>query len=438
VLQEGFEVREHRAKAGSVADAKETVRIYRDAKCCFLVSDGYRFREAYEDEIATAGMPHMVIDDDGHSGHHHVDIVLNQNLYASELEYRTKGQLLLGGRYALLRSEFWKWRGESPRRTDILQRALITLGGAPPPALLEIAIRGVEDALVDAEIAAVTGFGSSGGASRARTQILEAVADMAGLMATCDVAVTAGGSTCWELAFMGVPFLVLVRAGNQTRVAQSCEEAGFALNLGPAETVTPARIATMVTGLAADRARLEQMRAAGPLAIDGWGGVRVVREMMERLLRFRTALAGDCHLFWQWANDPAVRAASFSSDPIPWEGHRAWFAATLDSPAKRLWIVEYLGEAMGQVRFDLDGREATISVSIAKDFRGSRLADTILHLASRKVMEQEDLDVIHAFVKRENEPSIRAFMKAGYTVAGPALVGETEAWRLDFIKGRVQ
>ena len=50
-------------------------------------------------------------------------------------------------------------------------------------------------------------------------------------------------------------------------------------------------------------------------------------------------------------------------------------------------------------------------------------------------MEQEDLDLIHAFVKRENEPSLRAFTKAGYSLAGPIVIGESEAWRLDLLKG---
>jgi len=32
------------------------------------------------------------------------------------------------------------------------------------------------------------------------------------LMAWADFAVSAGGSTCWELAFMGLPALVLIQA----------------------------------------------------------------------------------------------------------------------------------------------------------------------------------------------------------------------------------
>ena len=39
------------------------------------------------------------------------------------------------------------------------------------------------------------------------------------LMAWADVGVSAGGLTSWELAFMGLPGIVIVTAANQTGVA---------------------------------------------------------------------------------------------------------------------------------------------------------------------------------------------------------------------------
>ena len=48
--------------------------------------------------------------------------------------------------------------------------------------------------------------------------------NMPELMARADVAVSAGGSTCWEVAFMGLPFLIVVLAENQEHIAKELEK----------------------------------------------------------------------------------------------------------------------------------------------------------------------------------------------------------------------
>jgi UDP-2,4-diacetamido-2,4,6-trideoxy-beta-L-altropyranose hydrolase len=59
-------------------------------------------------------------------------------------------------------------------------------------------------------------------------------------------------------------------------------------------------------------------------------------------------------LLWQWANDPQVRNASFSSGPISWETHVAWFNDKISIPRAEMFIAEdERGIPVGQIRFDL-------------------------------------------------------------------------------------
>ncbi|MFM6455177.1 MAG: glycosyltransferase, partial [Planktothrix sp.] len=58
------------------------------------------------------------------------------------------------------------------------------------------------------------------------------VTNMPGLIAWADVAISAGGSTCWELAFMGLPSILLVLAENQRAVVEGLEKCGCCINLG--------------------------------------------------------------------------------------------------------------------------------------------------------------------------------------------------------------
>jgi spore coat polysaccharide biosynthesis predicted glycosyltransferase SpsG len=62
-------------------------------------------------------------------------------------------------------------------------------------------------------------------------------------MAWADVAVTAAGSTCWELCYAGLPALVTVLADNQRGVAAALADAGAVRSLGAAGDVTAAALA---------------------------------------------------------------------------------------------------------------------------------------------------------------------------------------------------
>ena len=52
----------------------------------------------------------------------------------------------------------------------------------------------------------------------------------------------------------------------------------------------------------------------------------------------REAQRSDSYQIWQWANDPVVRASSFSPDPIPWETHVAWFESQLQNPNSLFFV----------------------------------------------------------------------------------------------------
>ncbi len=95
------------------------------------------------------------------------------------------------------------------------------------------------------------------------------------LMAWCDLAVTAGGSTLWELAHFGVPSIVLILADNQRPSARLLAERGACLLLGEARQVGPAALSDAIRQLACDgqaRAGLSGRIAA---IVDGRGAARV-------------------------------------------------------------------------------------------------------------------------------------------------------------------
>jgi RimJ/RimL family protein N-acetyltransferase len=149
------------------------------------------------------------------------------------------------------------------------------------------------------------------------------------------------------------------------------------------------------------------------------------------MLKLRPVSEKDCKLIWKWANDPDVRAVSFSSEPISYEHHVKWFNLKLKDIRCFFYIAETANqEPIGQVRYELDGNEATINISIDQHFRGKGYGPSLIQLASKKLFNASAADVIHAYVKAGNELSLRAFKKAGFRDAGTATVNAHKATHL--------
>jgi spore coat polysaccharide biosynthesis predicted glycosyltransferase SpsG len=101
------------------------------------------------------------------------------------------------------------------------------------------------------------------------------------MMAWADLAISAGGTTCWEMAFLGLPNLIVVLSENQVAVAEGLELAGCSLNMRHCAGLRPMDWTLAVKKLVFDRGKRERMSAAGQRLIDGFGVERVIREMLK-------------------------------------------------------------------------------------------------------------------------------------------------------------
>jgi RimJ/RimL family protein N-acetyltransferase len=256
--------------------------------------------------------------------------------------------------------------------------------------------------------------------------VLVDAVDMPALMADADIALAAAGSTSWELAFMGLPAIVVSVADNQDAVADSLVRHGSAVSLGRAADVDPGVARLVVAQLAADRSTRAEMAAAGRALVDGRGAQRVVRAMETAGLALREATAEDAAVLFEWANDPVTRAASFEPAPIAWETHVAWLERSLASGDRLLFLAEDAGP-VGQVRFDRESEDvAVISVSIAPAARGHGYAPAAIDAGVRTVAGRWPVRRVRAEIRADNAASLAAFADAGFGAARP-LEGRADA-----------
>ncbi len=141
--------------------------------------------------------------------------------------------------------------------------------------------------------------------------------------------------------------------------------------------------------------------------------------MQTKMLRLRTVQENDGKLLWEWANDPQVRAASFSSDPIPWEQHVQWFNAQLNNPNCLIYIAMNSDNIpIGQIRFELEKNNAVMSISIASNYRHQGYGSELIKVGCDRLFKELKIPLIHAYIKPDNQSSIRSFLKAGFVEIG--------------------
>jgi UDP-2,4-diacetamido-2,4,6-trideoxy-beta-L-altropyranose hydrolase len=422
---EGMETSHLAAQAGSASDAEQTTALAWQQGAAWLIVDGYHFNAAYQRAIKESGLYLLSIDDYGHAGHYWADLVLNQNIQAAESLYPRREpytQLLLGTSYALLRREFWPWRDWQREIPVEGRRILVTMGGADRD---NVTLRVLEalDHLegMDLEVQVVIGGSNLHRESLTAyedagiCQLIQDSSDMPRLMAEADFAVSAAGSTCWELAFMQLPSILVILADNQSSNAIGLDRAGAATSLGWHQGVSPEALAHTLRWLLRNREARATMAGKGRSLVDGTGAHRVAGLLGKVPVRIRPASEEDCALLFQWANDPLTRQMSFHPNPIRWEDHVLWFERLSRSLDVLLLIAERWSEGrwapVGQVRIDVEG---VVSISISSEHRGQGFARPTLQAAITSCEARFPGKTLTAYIKPENGVSQAVFRRAGF------------------------
>jgi RimJ/RimL family protein N-acetyltransferase len=129
----------------------------------------------------------------------------------------------------------------------------------------------------------------------------------------------------------------------------------------------------------------------------------------------RAAVPGDSELVLRWRNDPFILARGSSQRPVDAAEHRAWFAASLADPERRLWIVVVGEEPAGLVRFDRVASDtAVISVYLAERFAGRGRGVAAIREGVALARRAWPIGRIVAYVRADNAPARRAFARAGF------------------------
>lgn len=369
-----------------------------------VILDSYLAARSY---YADLNKPYTVAIDDYRRLDYDVDMVINPSVYGLKFKNDFSApRLLLGKEYIILRREF---RRVLPKtiRPDI-KNVLITFGGRD----LSDFIREVADFLSKR----YPDFKYETIDDKARLNAVE----MRNLMLRCDISISGGGQTLYELARCGVPTIGIRFAENQTLNLEGMEKTGFLNYAGYyRDRKVIGNICKYIRILSAqkNRAAVSNM---GRSIVDAMGAKRIAEAIFKCMppkIIVRKATPRDCYDIWRWRNDLRVRRISFNRERISYEDHKEWFKKKVRD--NQTWL--YIGqndkkEKVGQVRFDADeGRPiAYININLNPTFFGRGLGNRLIKLATEAFLRKNPHREIVAEILDENLISKKTFFKAGY------------------------
>ncbi|MDF2673251.1 MAG: UDP-2,4-diacetamido-2,4, 6-trideoxy-beta-L-altropyranose hydrolase [Clostridiales bacterium] len=245
------------------------IEIYGD----ILITDSYDVDDKYF-LTARTYYKHLVYIDDLNLFYHPVDLVINQNINADELNY-TEPHLLLGTKYSLLREEF---KNCPPKLIkDKVTDVLITMGGADPHSLTIKLLEELNQLSFNFHVVIGQAFRNKEAIFKSKYNNVTFYenANMKSLMYYCDIAISASGSTLYELLACGVPSLGIVVAENQKNVAEKFNRLGLIKNLGVYSSVAWDSIRDKLIYLSDNIDYRKKISAEMQQIVDGLGGKRI-------------------------------------------------------------------------------------------------------------------------------------------------------------------
>lgn len=435
ILDEGAQVSYLSTQGGSEVDAQAAIALANSWQADWVVVDGYHFGDEYQKWLKNAGLKVLAIDDYGHASHCWADVVLNQNITADEALYSSREpytRLLLGTRYVLLRKEFWPWRDWQRQILPVATKVLVTLGGSDPDNVTLSIMQALQKAQVEGLEAVVVIGGSNPhykqleqaiNGTETSITLKQNVSNMPELMAWADFAITAGGSTCWETAFMELPSLVMVTAENQRKIVQRLASLNQIISIGTGTNLALEvdLLTSSLENLSKDFLARQSIRALSRPLVDGLGSFKVIKSLENEDIILRSVDMQDSQILWDWANEKGVRESSFSPEKIEWNRHIEWLKEKIGDKKCSIYIA-LLSKSkvpIGQIRFDVvEDKNAIVDISVDSKFRGLGYGEKILRKGIDNAFKLPTIETLIAFVKTSNYPSMKIFECSGFKATG--------------------
>ena len=231
----------------------------------------------------------------------HVEIpataVVNFNILQSpkyyEITKQYETQYLIGPKYALLDEELHnKWASRISFREKV-DKIFLNQGGSDPYGLTAKILRVLEKLSLRQEVIVVLGGAITPRHRKEIDSLRPKLKDnyrfyenisqsmMYELLSESDMALTAAGNTLYELAFFGIPSIIIGHHEQHNKVAEKFQAEGAAINLGIGTRIDQEYIASAVGSLIENPEKRKELSLRSRSIVDGYGTGRVANKIVQ-------------------------------------------------------------------------------------------------------------------------------------------------------------
>jgi UDP-2,4-diacetamido-2,4,6-trideoxy-beta-L-altropyranose hydrolase len=276
-----------------IEDIEGLVGIANQNDANLIIVDGYNFNEHYQDNLVQRiGSPILFFDDYGHSKHYSIDFILNRGLFANKVKYNLKSKktkLLLGPKYSLIRNEFIQQRALKKREfNEKDNKVLVTFGGSDQMEVTRKVVRalmGINERKLEVKVI-VSPFINFDHTlkdylkfTNHKIEYIKGTNNMALLMNWADLAITAGGTSLIEMAYMGLPSISIKVVDNQKASEILDSLYNTTVFLGEDHKVKSSDIRDKVNELLKNEELRKDMSTNGQELVDDYGPLRILKEI---------------------------------------------------------------------------------------------------------------------------------------------------------------
>ena len=434
LASEGFELIELSAAYPQCeTDSSIVLKTAQRKGAKWIVVDGYHFDLEYQQILRHARFKLLYIDDYNHLAQYEMDILLNQNIDAQRLDYvcNPECRKMLGTGYVMLRREFRKTINDSISHGNLHTNLLVTMGGSDPDNATLAVVQALEQidagelsvkVLLGAANVHAEGLCRALASSSLDCELVYSVQDMPGLIRWADFAITAAGSTCWELSAMSIPFATVTLAENQKRIACRLEQAVGIPSLGWVDGEFIQHCVKRLSSCLSANG-MDKLRQRVTSLVDLFGVDRLLQkpaqdyglDILEDRLVLRPVAESDAELLLEWANDSVTRKNSFNSELISVEDHMGWLADRMGSPRACLFLMALDDVPCGHIRYEMNEEgDAVLSFVVSPSFRGMGIGVKLVELSRKRVSHAWNDCRIVAVALSQNQASAGIFEKTGF------------------------
>ena len=261
----------------------------------WIVLDGYQFKNEQHKQYKKNGQKILIIDDYNHLPFYEADILLNQNIGSNKFNYQCSPNTkkLFGNEYVLLRNEFLHPKIKIRKRHGKVRNILVTMGGADPDNTnLQIlkSLSKLHFENLSVRVRMVTGYTPRHIKSLAvekkksglNIEFIKNTKNMPGLMEWSDICISAGGSTAWELSYMGVPTVYISIAKNQVAIVNELEKHQSGINGGWYMDLNPEILSKVIRNLIQNTEHRKSLSLNARKLVNGTGADKVVETIIAR------------------------------------------------------------------------------------------------------------------------------------------------------------